>query len=86
MGHRSASVVSTPRYEEVAHYRHELEEAKKENEMLKRRIRELERRIAAGGGTATGGETGPRGRRGVGNAVLNGAGSGAAGNGENGAR
>ena len=46
---RSASVVSTPRYEEVAHYRQELEEAKRENEMLKRRIRELERRIRGSG-------------------------------------
>ncbi|KAJ4304933.1 hypothetical protein N0V90_000461 [Kalmusia sp. IMI 367209] len=36
---RSASVVSTPRYEEVAHYRQELEEAKRENEVLKKRIR-----------------------------------------------
>ncbi|KAF2016116.1 hypothetical protein BU24DRAFT_492272 [Aaosphaeria arxii CBS 175.79] len=42
---RSASVVSTPRYEEVAHYRQELEEAKRENDALKRRIRELERLI-----------------------------------------
>ncbi|CAI6340424.1 unnamed protein product [Periconia digitata] len=45
---RSASVVSTPRYEEVAHYRQELEEAKRENESLKRRIRELERTIRGG--------------------------------------
>jgi anti-sigma28 factor (negative regulator of flagellin synthesis) len=45
---RSASVVSTPRYEEVAHYRQELEEAKRENEVLKRRIRELERAIRGG--------------------------------------
>ncbi|KAF2786140.1 hypothetical protein K505DRAFT_380462 [Melanomma pulvis-pyrius CBS 109.77] len=42
---RSASVVSTPRYEEVAHYKQELEEAKRENETLKSRIRELERAI-----------------------------------------
>ncbi|KAF2191123.1 hypothetical protein K469DRAFT_558510 [Zopfia rhizophila CBS 207.26] len=55
---RSASVVSTPRYEEVAHYRQELEEAKRENEMLKRRIRELERMIRSDG-------DGQRGRRGV---------------------
>ena len=46
---RSASVVSTPRYEEVAHYRQELEEAKRENDILKRRIRELERMIRGGG-------------------------------------
>ncbi|KAF2107911.1 hypothetical protein BDV96DRAFT_606180 [Lophiotrema nucula] len=44
---RSASVVSTPRYEEVAHYKAELEDAKRENEVLKRRIRELERKIKA---------------------------------------
>ncbi|KAF2712214.1 hypothetical protein K504DRAFT_372947 [Pleomassaria siparia CBS 279.74] len=42
---RSASAVSTPRYEEVAHYKQELEEAKRENEVLKSRIRELERAI-----------------------------------------
>ncbi|KAJ4349836.1 uncharacterized protein N0V89_008455 [Didymosphaeria variabile] len=46
---RSASVVSTPRYEEVAHYRQELEEAKRENDVLKRRIRELERALRSGG-------------------------------------
>ncbi|ODA82175.1 hypothetical protein RJ55_00681 [Drechmeria coniospora] len=34
---------ATFRYEETAFYRNELETAKKENEMLKRRIRELER-------------------------------------------
>lgn len=57
---RSASVVSTPRYEEIAHYRQELEEAKRENELLKRRIRELERMIRGGGeGDAL------RGRRGA---------------------
>ncbi|PVI07314.1 hypothetical protein DM02DRAFT_322233 [Periconia macrospinosa] len=58
---RSASVVSTPRYEEVAHYRQELEEAKRENEMLKRRIRELERTIRGGGGDLDA----HRGRRGA---------------------
>lgn len=46
---RSASVVSTPRYEEVTHYRQELEEAKRENELLKRRIRDLERMIRGSG-------------------------------------
>lgn len=57
---RSASVVSTPRYEEVAHYRQELEDAKRENEMLKSRIRELERQIrGSGDGDAA------RGRRGA---------------------
>jgi hypothetical protein len=53
---RSASVVSTPRYEEVAQYRQELEVAKRENESLKRRIRELERLIRGDG-------EGQRGRR-----------------------
>lgn len=47
-------MVSTPRYEEVAHYRLELEDAKRENELLKRRIRELERLIK---------DDGQRGRR-----------------------
>jgi hypothetical protein len=42
---RSSSIMSTPRYEEVAHQRAELEEAKKENEALKQRIRELERML-----------------------------------------
>ncbi|KAJ4377836.1 hypothetical protein N0V83_000666 [Neocucurbitaria cava] len=42
---RSSSVVSTPRYEEVALQRAELEEVKRENERLKQRIRDLERMI-----------------------------------------
>ncbi|KAF2731797.1 hypothetical protein EJ04DRAFT_610031 [Polyplosphaeria fusca] len=46
---RSASVVSTPRYEEVAHFKQELDEAKRENEVLKQRIRELERMIRGEG-------------------------------------
>ncbi|KAF9697249.1 hypothetical protein EKO04_005004 [Ascochyta lentis] len=54
---RSSSIVSTPRYEEVAQQRAELEEVKKENEVLKQRIRELERAIR-------GGEEGARGRSG----------------------
>ena len=58
---RTNSVVSTPRYEEVAHYRQELEEAKRENELLRRRIRELERVIR--GRRPSSSETGPRGRR-----------------------
>lgn len=33
---------TTPRYEEVLLHRQELEEAKKENERLRRRVRELE--------------------------------------------
>ncbi|KAJ4333143.1 hypothetical protein N0V95_009497 [Ascochyta clinopodiicola] len=55
---RSSSIVSTPRYEEVALHRAELEEAKRENEVLKQRIRELERAIR-------GGEEGARGRSGA---------------------
>ena len=49
---RSASVISTPRYEEVAQYKQELEDAKRENEMLKRRIRELEKTIRDSGDAA----------------------------------
>jgi cell division protein FtsB len=37
--------LTTARYEEVAHYRQELEEAKKENEALRKKIRELEREL-----------------------------------------
>lgn len=33
----------TPRYEETAHYRNELDVAKRENDMLKKRVKELER-------------------------------------------
>lgn len=55
---RSSSIVSTPRYEEVALQRAELEELKKENESLKQRIRELERAIRSG-------EDGSRGRSGA---------------------
>ncbi|KAF2645064.1 hypothetical protein P280DRAFT_466294 [Massarina eburnea CBS 473.64] len=69
---RSASVVSTPRYEEVAHYRGELEEAKRENDVLKRRIRELERMIRGGAETDA-----QRGRRSA-SAQGNGAGDEAA--------
>ena len=36
---------ATLRYEETQHFRNELETAKKENEILKRRIRELERQV-----------------------------------------
>ncbi|KAL5114422.1 hypothetical protein ACEQ8H_007677 [Pleosporales sp. CAS-2024a] len=46
--HRSSSLVSTPRYEELAHQRAELEDVKRENEMLKQRIRDLERMIRSG--------------------------------------
>lgn len=36
---------ATMRYEETAYYRNELETAKKENDVLKRKIRELERQV-----------------------------------------
>ncbi|KAF1812951.1 hypothetical protein P152DRAFT_481828 [Eremomyces bilateralis CBS 781.70] len=40
---RSNSIgLTSPRYEETAMYRHELEEAKKENEALRQKVRELE--------------------------------------------
>ena len=55
---RSSSVVSTPRYEEVAQQRAELEEVKKENEALKQRIRDLERMIRRGETDTQRGRTG----------------------------
>lgn len=58
--HRSSSVVSTPRYEEVALHKAELEDAKKENDVLKQRIRDLEKLIREGEGA-----DGQRGRRGA---------------------
>jgi len=72
--HRSSSVLSTPRYEEVAQHKAELEEVKKENEALKQRIRQLERMIRGNNESE-----GQRGRRGapqsqssvVGNASAN---------------
>ena len=39
-------VPSTQRYEEAAHHRSELEIAKRENEVLRRRIQELERSLS----------------------------------------
>lgn len=36
---------ATLRYEETAHYRHELDSAKRENEALKKRVKELERML-----------------------------------------
>jgi hypothetical protein len=67
--------VSTPRYEEVAQQRAELEEVKRENEALKQRIRDLERMIKGNEGG-----DGQRGRTGAppstqGNGDSNGAGS-----------
>ena len=44
---RSAYVPSTQRYEEVAHHRSELEIVKRENEALRRRIRDLERALSS---------------------------------------
>jgi hypothetical protein len=58
--HRSSSVVSTPRYEEVAQQRAELEDVKRENETLKQRIRDLERMIRSSGDADA-----QRGRRGA---------------------
>ncbi|KAJ4313655.1 hypothetical protein N0V94_006825 [Neodidymelliopsis sp. IMI 364377] len=55
---RSSSIVSTPRYEEVALQRAELEEVKRENEVLKQRIRELERAIRSGEGEGARGRSG----------------------------
>ncbi|PVH75117.1 hypothetical protein DL98DRAFT_575191 [Cadophora sp. DSE1049] len=65
--HRTDSITSvqtTGRYEEAAYHRHELEAVKRENEVLKRRIRELERTlrrrrrsdVEAEGGAGVGGE------------------------------
>ncbi|KAH7077922.1 hypothetical protein BKA63DRAFT_274577 [Paraphoma chrysanthemicola] len=56
--HRSSSVVSTPRYEEVAQHRAELEAVKRENDMLKQRIRDLERMIRSGDADAQRGRQG----------------------------
>lgn len=56
--HRSPSFVSTPRYEEVAMHKAEMEEVKKENEMLKQRIRELERIVRGNDADAQRGRTG----------------------------
>ncbi|KAI4698049.1 uncharacterized protein J4E84_001183 [Alternaria hordeiaustralica] len=69
--HRSSSVVSTPRYEEVAQHKAELEEVKKENEALKQRIRDLERMIRGGNDAADG----QRGRRGAPQSQSSGVGS-----------
>jgi hypothetical protein len=49
-GHRSDSVTSvqtTGRYEETAYHRHELDAVKRENDALRRRIRDLERTLRA---------------------------------------
>ncbi len=69
--HRSSSVVSTPRYEELAQQRAELEEVKKENETLKQRIRDLERMIRGGMRMRRGGGEGHHsGSRAMGRMVL----------------
>lgn len=36
---------ATPRYEETAYYRHELDSARRENEILKKRVKDLERML-----------------------------------------
>lgn len=54
--------LSTPRYEEVAHYKQELDDAKRENEMLRRRIQELEKELRSP--RYTGHESSSRGRTG----------------------
>lgn len=46
---------ATLRYEETQHFKGELEAAKRENEMLKKRIRELEKQVQEG----KAGEAGP---------------------------
>jgi hypothetical protein len=67
---RSASIVSTPRYDEVAHYKIELEDAKRENEMLRRRIRELEGLVRDRRGSTSENEVGRRGRSGAGERAV----------------
>jgi len=56
-----AAAPTTPRYEEVMLHRQELEEAKKENERLRRRVRELESlvrgRRESSSARSTGGES-----------------------------
>lgn len=58
---------TTPRYEEVLLHRQELEEAKRENERLRRRVRELEAMVrgrrASGVSTRDGGGVGSAGER-----------------------
>jgi hypothetical protein len=41
----SGVVPTTPRLDDVAFHRHELEEVKKENDRLRRRVRELEQLV-----------------------------------------
>lgn len=44
-GSNRSSYVPTARYEEVTHYRSELEIVRRENESLRRRVKELERSL-----------------------------------------
>ena len=44
---RSSYIPSTQRYEEAAHHRSELETVKRDNEALRRRVRELERELSS---------------------------------------
>lgn len=76
--HRSSSTVNTPRYEEVALQRAELEDVKRENEMLKQRIRDLESMIRSGDADAQRGRRGAPPTEGGGNITADGAGTGAA--------
>lgn len=46
-GARSSYITPTQRYEEATHQRSELETVKKENEALRRRVRELERSLSS---------------------------------------
>lgn len=48
-GANGGTIVTSSRYEEIAHYKHELEVAQRENTLLKQRIRELERAVREGG-------------------------------------
>ncbi|KAH9890207.1 hypothetical protein F4778DRAFT_376453 [Xylariomycetidae sp. FL2044] len=53
---------ATLRYEETAHYRSELESAKRENDNLKKRVKELEKMLRERRDSDTSGTSGPRGR------------------------
>ena len=46
--------MATARYEEVTYHRSELENAKRENEALRRRVRELERTLSSRRGSDAG--------------------------------
>ena len=50
---RSSYIPGTQRYEEATHHRSELEIVKRENEALRRRVRELERSLSSRRESAT---------------------------------